>query len=266
LLKINGKLLSPIQDRVWMHPYELMPKLILWAAIWGFLGAKAFNFLENIAMYKQYSFKDFWRYSGLTFYGGLIFGAITYLYIGARRGLSLINLADIGSPGMLVAYGVGRLGCYLSGDGDWGIVNENARLFVWLPDWAWAYRFPHNVLNKGVYIPGCSGNFCAILPQGVYPTSLYESVIILFAWLVLWHYRRSIQIPGAVFCTYLIIIGLERFFIEQIRLNYLYKWGAIHLSEAQIISLIFLAGALIGGCWLTYQQNWLISNIKKQNC
>jgi phosphatidylglycerol:prolipoprotein diacylglycerol transferase len=251
-LRNSTRLNSSVQKSVLMHPYELMPQLILWAALWGFLGAKAFNFLENINLYAHYSFIDFWRYSGLTFYGGLVFGALSYLYIGMRRGMRLIDLADIGSPGMLVAYGVGRLGCHLSGDGDWGIVNANNKLFKWLPDWVWAYRFPHNVLNRGEYIYGCSGNFCAILPKGVYPTSLYESVIILLAWLTLWHYKHSIKQRGAIFCIYLIISGLERFLIENIRLNYLYRLGSLHLSEAQIISLLLLMGGCIGSCRLLY--------------
>src|SRR5690606_13982566 len=103
----------------------------------------------------------------------------SYLYIGIRHGIPWKQLADIGSLGMLVAYGVGRLGCHLSGDGDWGIVNNRDKPFRWLPDWAWSFDFPHNVIHQGVPIPGCTGPYCYVLPEGVFPTSLYESTCIL---------------------------------------------------------------------------------------
>ena len=227
------------------HPYQLMPKLIIWAALWGFLGAKVFNFLEHIQVYSSYSFTDFLKYSGLTFLGGLTFGAISYLYIGYKNGMKLIHLADIGSPGMLVAYGVGRIGCQLSGDGDWGIINRYPKPFAWLPDWMWSFRFPHNVLNEGVYIQGCSGNYCSVLSDPVYPTSFYESVIILGCFSVLWGLRRKIQLPGLMFCFFLLIMGAERFLMEEIKLNFKYEIFGLHLSEAQIVSLCFLLLSLL---------------------
>jgi phosphatidylglycerol:prolipoprotein diacylglycerol transferase len=230
-----------------VHPYQLMPKLVLWAAIWGFLGAKIFNYLENFQRYNRYSFVDFLNYSGLTFLGGLTFGGLSFLYIGYRRGMRLIDLADIGSPGMLVAYGVGRIGCHLSGDGDWGIKNTYAKPFELLPNWMWSFRFPHNVLNQGEYMAGCTGNHCFILPQGVFPTSYYESIIILACFLMVWFNRKRITTPGLMFCFYLIIIGFERFFIENLRLNFKYNLLGWELSQAQIISLIFLLlAALLG--------------------
>lgn len=229
-----------------VHPYELMPKLILWAAFWGFIGAKLFNFFENFSRYRFYSFDEFLKYSGLTFLGGLVFGALTYLYIGHKRGMKLIHLADIGSPGMLVAYGIGRIGCHLSGDGDWGIVNNSPKPLDWLPDWMWSFRFPHNILGAGAYISGCTQRYCFILPQGVFPTSLYETFIILSAFFVLWFNRKHIKTPGLMFVIYLLIMGSERFLIEKIRVNYKYDLLGLSLSEAQIISLLFMAGGVIG--------------------
>ncbi len=232
--------------QVTIHPHQLMPKLILWAAVWGFLGAKVFNYLENISLYSYYTWEQFWKYSGLTFYGGLVFGAFSFLYIGYKHGIKLIHLADIGSPGMLVAYGVGRIGCHLSGDGDWGIVNNTSKPFYWLPDWMWSFEFPHNVLNAGTYINGCTGKYCSILPQGVFPTSFYESFIILTIFLAIWCIRRRIKVPGMMFAIYLLIIGLERFLIEEIRVNFKYKILGFYLSEAQIVSLIFIITGVIG--------------------
>lgn len=239
-LKKQERLEPPVRKEMVFHPYQLMPKLMIWTAVWGFLGAKVFNFLEHIQLYSNGSINDFLQNSGLTFLGGLTFGALTYLYIGYKNGMRLIDLADIGSPGMLVAYGVGRIGCQLSGDGDWGIVNQLAKPVAWLPDWMWSFRFPHNVLNKGIYLNGCSGEYCAILPQGVFPTSFYESVIILGCFSIIWINRRSIRVPGIMFSLYLLVIGLERFFIEEIRVNFKYNLWGWRLSEAQIVSLVFV--------------------------
>lgn len=258
--KKQEKLEAPQLKEVSLHPYQLMPKLIIWAAIWGFLGAKVFNLLENLPKYQAYGLVDFLKYSGLTFLGGLIFGALSYLYIGYKNGMKLIDLADIGSPGMLVAYGVGRIGCQLSGDGDWGITNTYAKPFNWLPDWAWSSKFPHNVLNEGVYINGCSGNYCSELPQGVFPTSLYESVIILSCFVLLWRFRKKIKLPGLIFCCYLLIMGIERFFMEEIKLNFKYAILGLKWSEAQIISVIFMLIAMAIGTYIFVNKNELIKS------
>ena len=58
-------------------------------------------------------------------------------------------MLDIGGPGMMLAYSVGRIGCHMSGDGDWGIININPKPFSWLPDWLWAYTYPNNVAIEG---------------------------------------------------------------------------------------------------------------------
>ena len=75
----------------------------------------------------------------------------------------------------MMGYGVGRMGCQFSGDGDWGIVNEAPKpsWFIF-PDWAWAYEYPHNVLNEGVRMVNCVGNHCMKLSPPVYPTPIYE--------------------------------------------------------------------------------------------
>lgn len=258
--KKQDQLEKPLKKEILLHPYQLMPKLIIWAAVWGFLGAKVFNLLENLPKYQTYGLVGFIKYSGLTFLGGLTFGAISYLYIGYKNGMRLIDLADIGSPGMLVAYGVGRIGCQLSGDGDWGIVNTYPKPFDWLPNWMWSFTFPHNVLNEGVYINGCSGNYCSELAKGVFPTSFYEVVLILSCFLLLWFFRRKLKTPGLIFCIYLLIMGLERFFIEMIRVNYRYDLLGMRLSEAQIVSLIFVLLAIAIGTSTLFNQNKLKKN------
>ena len=106
---------------------RLMDHLLLWCGLIGFAGALLLAKLEDGYGLWHHPGQWLMRYHGLTFYGGLIFGAITYLYILKRRGIPLATAADIGSPGMLLAYAIGRLGCHLAGDGDWGIINRAAK-------------------------------------------------------------------------------------------------------------------------------------------
>jgi len=126
-----------------VHPYQLMVYLAFALGFWGFIGAKLFNTAENFQLFLHHPADTLFSANGFTYYGGLIFGAVTYLYICHKKGMKLVHLADIGSPGMMLAYGIGRIGCHLAGDGDWGIVNNHPKPVEWLPDWMWSYKFPH---------------------------------------------------------------------------------------------------------------------------
>jgi phosphatidylglycerol:prolipoprotein diacylglycerol transferase len=155
-------------------------------------------------------------------------------------------MLDVGGPGMMLAYSVGRIGCHLSGDGDWGIVNLHPKPFSWLPDWSWAYTYPNNVAMSGVPIPGCAGRFCSILPEPVYPTPLYEVIVCFILFLILWRIRKHINYPGMMFGIYLMMNGLERFFIELIRVNTKYHVAGIAFTQAELISsILFICGLLL---------------------
>jgi prolipoprotein diacylglyceryltransferase len=149
---------------------------------------------------------------------------------------------------MLLASGIGRMGCHLSGDGDWGIVNTSAKpsWLGFLPDWAWAYSYPHNVARHGKYIVGCAEQYCNILTEPVYPTPLYESVCCLLLFLVLWLVRKRIKTPGMVFFIFLIMLGVERFLVEFIRVNQHYCIGKLCITQAQYISLGFMVTGVAG--------------------
>jgi len=143
----------------------------------------------------------------------------------------------------MLAYSVGRIGCHMSGDGDWGIANLNAKPISWLPDWLWAYTYPNNVANEGNPIAGCVGRFCNELPQPVYPTPIYEVIVCFILFLILWKIRDRIKSPGMMFGIYLMLNGLERFFIELIRVNTKYNVAGIHFTQAELISsILFLSG------------------------
>lgn len=240
------KVPQTINEKV--HPYQLTDTLILWCAFWGFIGAKIFSCLEDPGSFIHNPLTFLFSLTGWTWYGGYLFGATAYLFIGYRRGMKLVHLADIGSPGIILAYATGRMGCHLSGDGDWGIVNRYPKLafLSWMPDWVWSFNFPHNVLKEGISINNCAGEYCFVLPYRVYPTSFYESVICLVLFFLLWGLRRRITIPGLMFCLYLILTGAERFFIEKIRVNQRYDFANMSFTQAELISFLMIIGGLAG--------------------
>ena len=231
-----------------VHPYQIMGTLLMWAAVWGFLGAKIFHNLEYWDDFMKDPVDGLLSFSGLTFYGGLIFGGAAVLYHSAKYNVKWVHMLDISGPGMMLAYGVGRIGCHLSGDGDWGIENiaSKPEWLSWAPDWIWAFKYPHNVINEGIPIPGCVGKYCNELPLPVFPTPFYEVVICLLLFGILWSLRHRIKIPGLMWSLYLILNGLERFFIELIRVNSKYHVLGLSFTQAELISFLLVLSGIIG--------------------
>jgi phosphatidylglycerol---prolipoprotein diacylglyceryl transferase len=230
----------------------LMDRLLLFCGLIGFAGALLLAKLEDTYGLWHYPGKWLTRYHGLTYFGGLLFGIITYLIILHRKGISLLTALDIGSPGMMLAYAIGRMGCHLAGDGDWGIVNRSPKP-GWLaraPDWLWAAHYPHNVIRQGVYIPGCHPDYCTILPDAVFPTSLYEFLFCGLLFFLLWAIRRRLTSPGLLFCIYALLTGVERFLVEYIRVTPKHSVFGWELSQAQLISLAFIAVGLTGTSYI----------------
>ncbi|MET4081892.1 phosphatidylglycerol:prolipoprotein diacylglycerol transferase [Pedobacter sp. UYP30] len=245
--KAKFKLDKPKSTTVTIHPYQLMSNMVVWAAIWGFLGAKFFDNLEYWDDFVAHPVERLLSFSGLTFYGGLICGGAAVLLIAKRNGIKPLHMLDVGGPGMMLAYGVGRIGCHMAGDGDWGIANLHPKPFTWVPDWLWSYKYPHNVIGEGVPIDGCVGRFCHQLAEGVYPTPLYEVIMCLLLFAFLWSIRKKIKSPGLMFGIYMILAGVERFLIELIRVNSKYHAFGLAFTQAEMISTFLVFGG-IGLC------------------
>ncbi|RVU00582.1 diacylglyceryl transferase [Mucilaginibacter limnophilus] len=241
------RLAEPVTKRVLVHPHELMGNILLWAAIAGFAGAKLFNALENWDAFMNDPVGMLIGFSGLTFYGGLICGGAAVLYIAHKHRIRPLTMLDIGGPGMMLSYAIGRIGCHLAGDGDWGITNLAPKpgWLSWAPDWVWAFRYPHNVNGEGVPIPGCIGKYCAQLKEPVFPTPFYEVIMCLLLFWFLWSIRDRIKGPGVFFGIYLILNGVERFFIELIRVNTKYHVAGISFTQAELISLILVIAGIV---------------------
>jgi phosphatidylglycerol:prolipoprotein diacylglycerol transferase len=244
--KNKEKLAKPETRVVRIWPQDRVGDIVIYAAAFGFLGAKIFHNLENWNDFVKDPVGSLVSFSGLTFYGGLICAGIAILYYAKRKKIAIVHLLDAMAPTMMFAYAAGRMGCQVSGDGDWGIVNLHSKPFTWLPDWMWAYTYPHNVIGEGIPINGCTGPYCNQLPAPVYPTALYEIIICMGLFLVLWFMRKRMKVAGQLFGFYLLFNGIERFFIEKIRVNTKYNFLPFHPTQAEVISfLLVIAGTLM---------------------
>jgi len=286
--KNKAKLPQPQEKKIRIWPHDRVGDLTIYAALFGFLGAKVFNSLETWDDFVKDPIDSLFSFSGLTFYGGLICAALAIWYYAKKHNIGFWHLNDAAAPSLMLAYALGRIGCQTSGDGDWGILNSayytqlgakpvlagagdfqrvteqykevylpqfgsldkiphlHVQAPSWLPDWMFAYSYPHNVVSEGVRIPGCDGAYCAQLPIPVFPTPFYETVVCLGLFFLLWFLRKRLKVPGTLFGIYLVVNGIERFFIEKIRVNSKYDIFGFHPTQAEIISfLLVVAGATI---------------------
>lgn len=256
--KDKVKLPTPETKKYMVWPHDRVGDIVLQAALWGFLGAKIFHNLENLDDFAKDPIGSLISFSGLTFYGGLILATIAIIIYIRKFKIRVIHFADAMAPTMLFAYAAGRIGCHMSGDGDWGIPNFNPKPFTWLPDWMWAYTYPHNVVNEGKPIAGCIGNYCNELPLPVFPTTFYEIIgtFILFA--IMWSFRKKITQPGILTGVYLIFAGGERFLIEKIRVNNRIHSLPFEPTQAELISTFLI---LIGIVFLVFSKKWFPKSI-----
>ncbi len=239
--KNKTRLPKPEERKVRIWPSDRVGDITIISAAGGFVGAKIFDNLENWDRFIQDPIGNLLSPSGLTFYGGLIVAILALWYYFHKNGISFIKVADITAPILLLSYGMGRIGCQVSGDGDWGIDNMQRNPHSWLPDWLWSYDYPNNVNMEGVRMPDCDwGNYCNHLAVPVYPTPLYEIIMATLLFLLLWSVRKRIKVTGRIFAIYLVLNGVERVLIEQIRVNTTYNVFGFHPTQAEIISTAFI--------------------------
>lgn len=244
--KEKTKLEKPIWVEEEIHPYQHVGNLTLIAAFAGLIGAKIFHNLENWDEFIADPIGSILSFSGLTMYGGLIVASAALIYYGKKNKITITHLIDSSATTLMIGYAVGRIGCQVAGDGDWGIDNVAPKpsWLSWAPDWVWSYDFPHNVNSIGEPIANCfEPKYCNHLVPPVFPTAFYETLMCAGLFLVLWYLRKRITTPGMLFSIYLIFNGFERFLIEKIRINTLYHIGNFAFTQAQLIStLLFLLG------------------------
>ena len=194
---------------------KLASDIIFWSAVGGIVGSKVYHIIENLdqIMASQRPLAHIFSGSGLVFLGGLIGAIIAVTVVLKKYNVPWLKFADIIAPLILLGYAIGRIGCLLVGD-DYGIPSD-------LP---WAMAFPNGLPPTNV---------------AVHPTQVYETLICGSLFYYLWSRRNDPKVTGSYFFKYLIIAGIERFFIEFIRTNEKYLFDS--LSGAQIISIFMIS-------------------------
>lgn len=301
--KKKQQLKTPERRPVRIWPHDRVGDIIILGLIFGILGAKLFDNFEHWDEFMADPIGRIFSQSGLTFYGGLILAAIAICWYAHKKGIKIKHLVDAAAPTLMIAYAIGRIGCQVSGDGDWGVFNsayvndaagkirlaepgeyeqrlqQSSSYFLegtikdtsgktiyvtdrvypsldkvpnihfkgpdFLPNWVFAYNYPQNVNKDGVIMPGITDEHNRMLPQPVFPTPFYETILCTLLFLFLWSIRKKVKTPFVIFGIYLTVNGFERYLVESIRVNKNYDFMGLHASQAQYIALgLVLLGLL----------------------
>jgi phosphatidylglycerol:prolipoprotein diacylglycerol transferase len=199
------------------RPPDWAYEIVFAALIGGLVGARLWWAFDHWSEVSSDPVGGLFGGSGLTWYGGALGGAAAVLAWAWRKGLFGLELLDICAPALAIGYACGRIGCQVSGDGDYGK--------PW--DGPWAMAYPKGVVPTDVT---------------VHPTPIYETLAMGVAALVLWQWRDRFA-PGRLFALYLVFAGVERFLVEFLRRN---PTHALGLTTAQYLSLVMIA---VGGIW-----------------
>lgn len=194
---------------------DVAATIVVAAAIGGIVGAKIYFVLLD----GQITFREIFSTSGLVWYGGFIGGCLGVLIVVIRSPNPTLATIDIIGPTVLLGYGIGRIGCFLAGDGDYGPPSD-------LP---WAMAFPNGTVPTDV---------------PVHPTPIYETLISFTFFGILWSQRHKLEdIPGVLFGASLILLGVERFFAEFWRITpRVLGW----MTGAQLFSIAaFIVGIIL---------------------
>ena len=223
------------------QPKELAWDVLAWVAVGGIIGAKVYYLALHPAELSANFLGAVFSRGGLVWYGGLIGGIIAYYLQVRSRKLPVAVMFDATAPALAVAYGVGRMGCFLVGD-DYGRYTESAV----------GIAFPRGAP------PSTAGNLRAIgetnipatIPDSavvaVHPTQLYEIGLAGIMFAILWRLgaRRGLR-SGQLFSLFLGLYGIERFFIEFVRAKS--DRFVLGLSTSQIMSIVLLIVAAFLG-------------------
>ena len=217
-----------VQVELKRHQYnpELGATMVFAGAVGGLIGARLLHIIEYWSEFLRAPLSFILTGAGFTWYGGFIGGTIAVSWVVRKNKIPWHRAADIVAPALAAAYGIGRIGCHVAGDGDWGAVTE-------VP---WGVAYTNAIIgwvdpNTGIpYPPGTT----------VHPTPIYEFLQSAAVFALLWALRKKPLTPGSLFWLYLILTGVARATVEVWRINPVLALG---MSQAQWFGLVL---ALIG--------------------
>jgi phosphatidylglycerol:prolipoprotein diacylglycerol transferase len=212
--------------------------ITLLAVVFGLAGSKLLFLVEEWKYFVRDPVGEALSPAGLTWYGGFILATFAIWIYARRKKVPFLIICDAAAPALLIGYGIARIGCHLAGDGDYGFPTN-------LP---WGAEY-----SKGTYPPSVAfRNFPEIVQKygvngvvpdtiRVHPTPIYEFILSVLLFFLLWSLRKKVKPAGFLFMLYMITYGAMRFTVEFIRLNPRVLLG---LSEAQLLSIVMI---LFGG-------------------
>ncbi|HWG20555.1 MAG TPA: prolipoprotein diacylglyceryl transferase [Terracidiphilus sp.] len=196
--------------------------MVLVTVLAGIIGAKLWHVIDTPSEFRAQGWSVLWDTGGFAWFGGLTFGISALVIQGIRAKIGALRILDLAAPAAAFGYGIGRIGCFLSGDGCYGKPTN-------LP---WGMAFPHGI--EPVYVP-------------VHPTPLYELAAALLIGTFLWIRAGKPRPTGAILGEYLLLTGLARFSVEFLRINPHVLWG---MSNAQIASIGSTIAGIVFLVWL----------------
>lgn len=201
------------------RPVDWSYEMVFAALVGGVVGAKLWWLVEEFSTISDDLLANVFSGVGLVWYGGLLGGTVGVLLWARWRRAPGLMVADVVAPALALGYAIGRVGCQLAGDGDYGVPS----------DVPWAMAYPEGTVPT---------------TDEVHPTPVYEALAMTGVAAVLWRLRDSLP-AGGLFAAYLVLAGAERFLVEFVRRNEAVLLG---LSLAQLTSVAMI---VIGLAWLS---------------
>ena len=188
----------------------------------GLAGSRLYHLLETPVEFLRDPWPQLFSTMGFAFFGAVIGGFLALLYLARRFKIPALQMLDAASPAGALGYGIGRIGCLISGDGDYGIPTS-------LP---WGMSFPNGIVPT---------------TERVHPTPLYEFLVAVMIFWMLWRLgERAMKTNapnGIVFAAYLVLTGIARYLIEIIRINPRSFYGLTNAQAASVVSIV--AGVIL---------------------
>jgi len=228
LAAIVGGWLAWLELKRYRYNPEISSTIVFAGAVGGLIGARVLFILEEWNNFVRYPWEFIYSGAGFTWYGGVIGGVLAATWVVRREGIPWLKAADICAPALAIAYGIGRIGCHVAGDGDWGIETT-------VP---WGVAYTNAIIGWVQPLTGLP------YPPGakVHPTPIYEFIQSLVIFGILWSLRKKTHPDGTIFWLYLILSGVARFTVEFWRVNPPIAFG---LSEAQWFSLVLVLAGFV---------------------
>jgi phosphatidylglycerol:prolipoprotein diacylglycerol transferase len=215
---------------------EYSSSIVIAAAVMGLVGSRLYAILDDLPTYLADPKTMIFSGSGFVFYGGMIGGLLGAYLVSRWYRIGFAATIDMCAPALAIGQAIGRMGCQLAGDGDWGLVSN-------VP---WAMAYPRaivgwnsqTVLKLDDHYQLVSGFFPGVR---VHPAPVYETILYLGVFVILWSMRKTSYPPGRIMYWYLLLGGAARFIVEFWRINprvfYMF-------SEAQLIAFAMM---ILGG-------------------